>query len=145
MGKWREEVKELPCGCKVGRSKSGPWFYDYLCEVHVGEVYDENERYSPKLAERLTEKLNEQMKLNEKYRKLGEFMKELSDTQAKAYLFIKEAKQPLPIRDMPHNLQGTIGHLKKLKIVETYRAGVIVKRHGFTSMKKTNCVRTVKK
>ena len=38
MGKWREETKELSCGCKIGRSGKGPWFYDYYCEEHVKAV-----------------------------------------------------------------------------------------------------------
>ncbi len=59
---WREEVKTLECGCKVGRSKAGPWFYDFLCDTHVKEVYDKEGHYSIELAEKLTKKLNEEMK-----------------------------------------------------------------------------------
>lgn len=62
MSGFRDEVKVLPCGCKIGRSKGGMWFYDYLCEIHVGMVYDEEGHYSLKLAEELTKKLNEEMK-----------------------------------------------------------------------------------
>jgi len=60
----RDEERTLPCGCKIGRSKGGLWFYDYLCEIHVAFVY-ENGHYSPKKAEELTNKLNKEMKEHE--------------------------------------------------------------------------------
>lgn len=66
LGKWRDEVKVLDCGCKIGRSKQGLWFYDYLCEIHVAMVYDDEGHYSLKQAEELTKKLNEEMKNAEK-------------------------------------------------------------------------------
>lgn len=138
MSKAREETKTLDCGCRIGRSKGGPWFYDYLCEIHVPMVYDEEGHYSIKRAEIMTHLLNEEMKRKEKSLTV---LEELSETERKAYNFIKEAKQPLPIRDMPHQLQGTIGKLKKKGLVELYREKVQVSKHGFTSMKKVNCVK----
>lgn len=66
---------------------------------------------------------------------------ELSETERKAYNFIKEAKQPLPIRDMSHQLQGAVGKLTSKGLVERYRTQAQVAKHGFTSMKMTNCVR----
>lgn len=66
---------------------------------------------------------------------------ELSETERKAYNFIKQAKQPLPIRDMPHQLQGAVGKLTSEKLVERFRTQVKVSKHGFSSMKMTNCVR----
>lgn len=144
MGKWRDEVEILECGCKVGRSKGGVWFYDFLCEEHVKGVY-EGKKYSSEKAEEMTAKLNEQMKMREAYKKLGDLMKQMSDTEAKAYLYIKKAKQPLAIRDMPHQLQGAVGKLLSKKLVERYRSQVKVSRHGFNSVKMTNCVRIVKK
>lgn len=84
---------------------------------------------------------NEEKKLMRGCKKLGDLFKNLSDTEAKAYLYIKEAKQPLAIREMPHNLQGTIGHLKKYDLVEIYRTPTKVYKHGFPSIKMTNCVR----
>jgi len=62
MGKWREEIKILACGCKIGRSKGGVWFYDFLCSVHVKDVYDKQGHYSIELAEKQTKKLNDLMK-----------------------------------------------------------------------------------
>ena len=64
MSPWREETKTLVCGCKIGRSKGGPWFYDYLCEIHCSMVYDEKGHYSLEKAEELTKKLNEEIKKN---------------------------------------------------------------------------------
>jgi len=64
MGKWRDEVKILACGCKIGRSKQGLWFYDFLCETHVKKVYDGKGHYSLKLAEEMTKAINEAMKKN---------------------------------------------------------------------------------
>ena len=61
MGKWREEVKILLCGCKVGRSKAGQWFYDFICEEHLKEVYVDG-KYSYDKATEMTDKLNRDMK-----------------------------------------------------------------------------------
>jgi len=65
----------------------------------------------------------------------------LSETEQKAFDFIKNAQQPLAIRDMPHQFQGTIGKLTKYGLIETYKTQVKVSRHGFDSMKSTSCVR----
>jgi len=66
MSKWRDETKELPCGCKIGRSAGGIWFYDYICEIHLPEVLDKKGKYSFEKALELTEKLNKEMKELEK-------------------------------------------------------------------------------
>ena len=66
---------------------------------------------------------------------------ELSKTEQEAYDFVKNAKQPLAIRDMPHNLQGAIGKLELGGFVEIYRQQTPVAKHGFTSMKMTACVK----
>lgn len=58
---FRDETRELPCGCKIGRSKGGMWFYDYICEIHLPEIL-ENGKYSYKKAEELVKKLNEEIK-----------------------------------------------------------------------------------
>lgn len=65
---FRDESIELPCGCKIGRSKGGLWYYDYLCEIHLPEVLDNSGRYSFEKAEELTRKLNEEMREIEKKR-----------------------------------------------------------------------------
>lgn len=140
MGKWRDETIELECGCKVGRSSQGVWFYDFICEKHIPNVQVDGKFNYEKSLE-FTKKLNEEMKVRKAYEKLGDLMKQMSDTEAKAYLFIKQAKQPLPIRDMPHQLQGAVGKLTSKGLVERYRTQAKVARHGFTSMKMTNCVR----
>lgn len=57
----RDETRILPCGCKIGRSKEGLWYYDYICEIHLPEVLERG-KYSFKKAEELTKKLNEEMK-----------------------------------------------------------------------------------
>lgn len=144
MSKWREEIFEFSCGCKVGRSKQGPWFYDYLCEIHVAEVYDEKGKYSLELAEQLTKRMNEIMTKREALGKNKELLEDLSDTEKEAYLFIKKAEQPLAIRDMPHKLQGPIGKLRNLGLVEMYREKTPVSKHGFVSVKVTNCVKVKK-
>ena len=69
---------------------------------------------------------------------------ELSKTEIEAYEYIVSAKQPLPIRNMPHNLQGAVGKLKGRGLVEIYRESTPVSKHGFTSMKMTSCVRVNK-
>jgi len=71
-------------------------------------------------------------------------IQELSDTEAKAYAYIKKAKQPLAIRDMPYNLQGAVGKLRSKGLVEMYRDQTQVFKHGFTSMKMVSCVRAKK-
>jgi len=68
-------------------------------------------------------------------------LKDLSDTELKSYLFIKKAEQPLAIRDMPHQLQGPVGKLRNKKLIEVYRTQTKVSKHGFESMKMTNCVK----
>lgn len=82
---------------------------------------------------------------DEKYRKelvdVEVALEGLSSTEMLAYEFIRDAKQPLPIRDMPHQLQGAVGKLTSKGIVERYRTQANVTKHGFTSMKMTNCVR----
>lgn len=72
--------------------------------------------------------------------KEGKLM-ELSETERKAYNFIKEAEQPLPIRDMPHQLQGAVGKLTSKGLIERYRTQAKIAKHGFTSVKMTNCVK----
>lgn len=140
MGKWREEEVILPCGCKVGRSQQGLWFYDFICEEHLQNVQVDGKFNYEKSLE-FTEMLQKAMKLLKAYKELGELMKQLSDTEAKAYLFIKQAEQPLAIRDMPHQLQGAVGKLTSKGIVERYRTQVKVSKHGFVSMKMTNCIK----
>ena len=56
-----EEKRKLPCGCLVGRSVEGRWFYDYICDVHVKEVYDENGKFSYDKHMALTERLQKEM------------------------------------------------------------------------------------
>jgi len=65
MGKWREEVKVLPCGCKIGRSNNGLWFYDYICEKHLPCVQT-NGKYDYEKALKFTEELNRRMRKKEK-------------------------------------------------------------------------------
>lgn len=141
MSGWREEVYTFSCGCKVGRSKGGPWFYDYLCELHVKEVYDEKGNYSLELANKLTEKMNEIMKKRNDVVQKTDTKKDLTKTEEEAYNYIKNAKQPLAIRDMPHQLQGAIGKLRSKGLIEMYREQTPVSKHGFKSMKTTSCVK----
>jgi len=61
MSKWREEIKILPCGCKIGRSKQGVWLYDYYCEKHVKELYVDG-KFSLEKTDEMTSKINEEMK-----------------------------------------------------------------------------------
>lgn len=68
-------------------------------------------------------------------------LEELSSTEMLAYEFIRDAEQPLPIHDMPHQLQGAVGKLTSKEVVERYRIQVKITKHGFTSMKMTNCVK----
>ena len=63
MGKWREEAKVLPCGCKIGRSGKGPWFYDFYCDSHVEEVRT-NGRFDYDKSLKYLKKLNKEMKKN---------------------------------------------------------------------------------
>ena len=117
----REETKILDCGCKIGRSKGGIWFYDYLCEIHVGEVYDESGEYSIEKAEELTRRMNEIMKLPKK-------RIDLSPTEQKAYDAIaKVGEDGLPIMELSHQLQGAVGKLKSKGLIEIFR-----KRHTWT-------------
>jgi len=58
---FRDETKILKCGCKIGRSKGGLWFYDFLCLQHLKEVYNEKGQYSYDKHIVLTEKLNKEM------------------------------------------------------------------------------------
>jgi len=60
MGKWRDETKTLVCGCRVGRSGSGQWFYDFICKYHLKGFYFDG-KYSYEKALEMTEKLNRQM------------------------------------------------------------------------------------
>jgi hypothetical protein len=55
------EVKTLPCGCKVGKSGEGSWFYNYICNQHVKAVYDKDGHYSFDLQIALIKKLNEEL------------------------------------------------------------------------------------
>lgn len=73
--------------------------------------------------------------------KKEEIIKELSKTELLAYEFIKEAEQPLAIRNMPHQLQGAVGKLLSKELVERSRTRVKVTKHGFTSVKMTNCIK----
>ena len=58
---FRDEAKILPCGCKIGRTKGGIWFYDYICEIHIPNVQKRG-KYCYEKALKLTEKLNAEMK-----------------------------------------------------------------------------------
>lgn len=73
--------------------------------------------------------------------KINKRLKELSKTELLAYNYIKEAKQPLAIRNMPHKLQGAVGKLLSKDLVERSRTQVEVTRHGFTSVRMTNCIK----
>ena len=73
--------------------------------------------------------------------KINKRLKGLSDTELLAYKFIKEAEQPLAIRDMPHQLQGAVGRLLSKELVERSRTQVKVTKHGFTSVRMTNCIK----
>lgn len=67
MSKWREEEIILPCGCKIGRTgKGNPYYYDYLCEIHLPEVLDNEGHFSYEKSVALTNKLNKEMKELEK-------------------------------------------------------------------------------
>jgi len=59
--KMRDETVILACGCKVGRSGGGQWFFDYLCDEHVKMVRDKN-GYNFEKASELTRTLNTLMK-----------------------------------------------------------------------------------
>jgi len=143
MGKARDEVKVLPCGCKVGRSASGPWFYDFICDTHVPEVQvDGKFNYEKSLA--YTEKLQKEMKYREEEADANTAMEGLSPTEMLAYEFIRDAEPPLAIRNMPHQLQGAVGKLTSKGVIERFRTQVKISKHGFTSMKMTNCVRVKK-
>jgi len=61
MGKWREETRELECGCKVGRS-GGPWFFDYYCEKHLKYIRPRG-RFCIRKADKLLHKTNKNYKL----------------------------------------------------------------------------------
>jgi len=60
MSKWREEVKILECGCKIGGQK-GAWFYDYLCDKHVKKVRTKG-KYNYDKALKLTDELNRKVR-----------------------------------------------------------------------------------
>jgi hypothetical protein len=57
---FRDESRTLSCGCKIGRTKGGLWFYDYICEIHLPNVL-KNGKYNYEKALKLTEKLNAEM------------------------------------------------------------------------------------
>jgi hypothetical protein len=65
MSGWREEVKVFPCGCKVGRSANGMWFYDFICDEHIKEVRTDG-HYDYDKAVKFTEEMNKRMKEEEK-------------------------------------------------------------------------------
>jgi len=60
MSKWREEVKILECGCKIG-GQNGAWFYDYLCDKHVKKVRIKG-KYNYEKALKLTDELNRKVR-----------------------------------------------------------------------------------
>jgi len=144
MGKWREEEVTLKCGCKVGRSKLGLWFYDYICDKHVPNVQVDG-KFNYEKSLKFTEELQKLMKYRKELADVNPTLLELSPTEMLAYEFIRDAKQPLAIRNMPHKLQGAVGKLLSKGIVERSRTQVKVTRRGFTSVKMTNCVKVTKK
>jgi len=117
MGKWRDETKTLVCGCKIGRSASGMWFYDFICEEHIPKV-QENGKFSLKKSEEFTEEMNKIMK--EELKKKREALKELSETEKKTYDIIKE-KGEIPIVDLPEKCRGAVGKLMSKKLIERFK------------------------
>ena len=140
MGKWREEEVTLKCGCKVGRSKLGLWFYDYICDKHVPNVQVDG-KFNYEKSLKFTEELQKLMKYRKELADVNPTLLELSPTEMLAYEFIRDAKQPLAIHDMPHQLQGAVGKLLSKELVERGRIQVEIVKHGFTSMKMTNCIK----
>lgn len=84
MGKWREEIKVLPCGCKIGKSSSnGLWFYDYICDTHLPN-FQKRKKYCYEKALKMTEKLNkesaeEDLELTKEYENCNEDIEEEED------------------------------------------------------------------
>ena len=52
-----KETRTLPCGCIIGKTKKGAWFYQHLCEIHIPEIL-KNGEYSYEKEVELTRKLN---------------------------------------------------------------------------------------
>ena len=84
MSNWREEIRVLPCGCKIGRSANGLWFYDFICEKHVKEV-QENGHYSYDKALKMTEDLNKKLKEEETKEKAEKKAESFEDETAPEY------------------------------------------------------------
>jgi len=103
------------------------------------EKVQKNGIYNYKKAMKFTEELQKEMK----YKEEGEDaqLKDLSPIEMLAYEFIRDAEQPLAIRNMPHNLQGAVGKLKTKQLVEFYKEQIKISRHGFESIKSTKCVK----
>lgn len=140
MGKWREETIVLKCGCKVGRSQQGVWFYDFICGEHLPNVQvDGKFNYNKSL--KFTEELQKLMKYRKEEADANVAIEGLSSVEMLAYEFIRDAEQPLAIRDMTHQLQGAVGKLKSKGLIEIYKERVKVTKHGFESFKQTKCVR----
>lgn len=120
--KYREETIILPCGCKVGGNKGGPYFYDFICEKHLPEV-QENGKFSYAKSEIAIKKLNEKMKENPLEKEefwRGVYEKSLSKTEQQCFDAIKNEKE-IPIVELPINLQGAVGKLISKGLVEKFR------------------------
>ena len=63
MSAVREEIQILECGCKLGRSNKGPWFYDFICEKHIKDVQTDG-HYDYDKALKMTEEINRKLKEN---------------------------------------------------------------------------------
>jgi len=61
MSKWRENILVLECGCKIGGNKSGPYFYDFICEKHIKRVQVKG-KYNYEKALKLTDELNRKIR-----------------------------------------------------------------------------------
>lgn len=134
----RDEVKILECGCKIGRSKQGLWFYDFICEKHLSEVQGENGLFSAKKSEEFTNKLNEEIKKVPKVKKENkENLKNLSSTELEAYNVIKGKEKGIPINNLPHKLQGAVGKLKTKGLIVFFREmASFEKTNSFSGKKK---------
>jgi len=65
MGQWRDETIVLECGCKIGRSGKGMWFYDFICDKHVPDCQTDG-HYDYDKAMLMTQKLNQDMREKER-------------------------------------------------------------------------------
>lgn len=127
---FREEVKILECGCKIGRAEGGLWFYDFICEKHLPEV-QENGHYSYEKAIKLTEKLNAEIRTQAEWKKKRrELIKKLDKFDLKVYVEIRKHPDGIPVIAIPHNLmaQGAWTSIQRLLtqgLVEYFKA-----KHG---------------